>query len=286
MFVFDNVLTAGTVLVRQQIESQDWESSGHTSGWAILADGTAYFFNVTAAGNIIAKEVLTNGGVVPFLHIWNDLGPTLDFETGSATETFPGHLFMGFENADPNETPFVYIESPATADGSTTLQILSPVAGLEGGLVFTGSYAAFLNTRLQASKMRAQKGNDGGPISTASTTFVNGASTAAAAVTTPLSGTLLINVTADIANSVAANAGDLTFELRENNAAGAILVPANVGRAARCQGTNRTSASATYLAEGIVTTAPILYARAMFASDNAANTATFRRIYITLIPIL
>lgn len=73
MFVFDNVLTAGTVLVRQQIESQNWESSGHTAGWFIGADGSATFNGVTVHGDIQSAN---------FVH--NTAGYKLTYATGDA----------------------------------------------------------------------------------------------------------------------------------------------------------------------------------------------------------
>jgi hypothetical protein len=47
-------------LVRPQIKSPDFSLATKT-GWAILRDGSAYFFNVTAAGVVTANSVIVDG---------------------------------------------------------------------------------------------------------------------------------------------------------------------------------------------------------------------------------
>lgn len=47
-------------LVRPQIKSPDFSLAGKT-GWAILRDGSAYFFNVTASGVVTANSVIIDG---------------------------------------------------------------------------------------------------------------------------------------------------------------------------------------------------------------------------------
>lgn len=47
-------------LVRAQIKSPDFSLAGKT-GWAILKDGSAYFFNVTAEGTVTANSVIVDG---------------------------------------------------------------------------------------------------------------------------------------------------------------------------------------------------------------------------------
>lgn len=68
MFVFDNVLTAGTVLVRQQIESQNYQSSGGTQGWVIEADGDATFNNVNLHGDLTSSNYVP--GVSGYRLVW------------------------------------------------------------------------------------------------------------------------------------------------------------------------------------------------------------------------
>lgn len=73
MFLFDNVLTAGTVLVRQQIESQNYQSSGGTLGWVIEADGDATFNNVVLHADLQSSN-----------YVANTSGYKLTYATGSA----------------------------------------------------------------------------------------------------------------------------------------------------------------------------------------------------------
>lgn len=48
---FANPITAGTILVQPAIQSPNFSQAGKT-GWAIKADGSAFFFNITATGTI------------------------------------------------------------------------------------------------------------------------------------------------------------------------------------------------------------------------------------------
>jgi hypothetical protein len=58
---FANPIIGGQgALVRSQIKSPDFSLPGKT-GWAILRDGSAYFFNVTATGLVTANSVIVDG---------------------------------------------------------------------------------------------------------------------------------------------------------------------------------------------------------------------------------
>lgn len=58
---FNNPVVGGQgTLVRPQIKSPDFSLAGKT-GWAILRDGSAYFFNVTATGIVTATSVIVDG---------------------------------------------------------------------------------------------------------------------------------------------------------------------------------------------------------------------------------
>ena len=58
---FSNPITGGQgTLVRPQIKSPDFDQEAET-GWAILRDGDAFFFNLTAAGTITGSEIIING---------------------------------------------------------------------------------------------------------------------------------------------------------------------------------------------------------------------------------
>lgn len=58
---FANPVVGGQgALVRPQIKSPDFNLAAKT-GWAILRDGSAYFFNVTATGVVQANSVIVDG---------------------------------------------------------------------------------------------------------------------------------------------------------------------------------------------------------------------------------
>jgi hypothetical protein len=52
---FSDPITGGGILVQPGIQSPNFSLAGQT-GWAILANGNAYFFNITAEGAITATE--------------------------------------------------------------------------------------------------------------------------------------------------------------------------------------------------------------------------------------
>lgn len=54
------VVGGGGALVVPVIRSPGFSLAGKT-GWAIFADGSAYFFNVTAAGQVTSNTVVVNG---------------------------------------------------------------------------------------------------------------------------------------------------------------------------------------------------------------------------------
>jgi len=57
---FPQDVTAGGELVIPQIFSPNFSLAAQT-GWAILSNGDAYFFNLTAAGSVTANTVIIKG---------------------------------------------------------------------------------------------------------------------------------------------------------------------------------------------------------------------------------
>lgn len=58
---FDNPITgAGGALTINQIKSPNFDQLAQT-GWAILKDGEAFFFNVTASGSVTANKMIVVG---------------------------------------------------------------------------------------------------------------------------------------------------------------------------------------------------------------------------------
>lgn len=158
MFVFDNVLTAGTVLVRQQIESQNWEPSGHTDGWYIGSDGSASFFNVNlhgdlqsvnyaagltgykltyATGNAELNDLVARGQIATDIDanarvVLTDQGgfPRIMFFVPSAPNaTFPGQI----RAAELGSLEFLQLSAPVGASGGqAALWLQSPDSAVVG----------------------------------------------------------------------------------------------------------------------------------------------------------
>jgi len=57
---FANPVTAGGILVQPEIRSPNFSIPLQT-GWAVLANGNAYFFNITATGTVTATTVVVEG---------------------------------------------------------------------------------------------------------------------------------------------------------------------------------------------------------------------------------
>lgn len=129
MFVFDNVLTAGTVLIRDRIESQNWTPSGFTAGWAIEADGDAFFNDATIRGVFIVGDY--PGG--EYLIIGDDPNnPAIEFQT-----TGPGGVLAKSKIAATGV--FLNFDSGDFGFGKTNFNIYAPNgATVGGGFEFVG----------------------------------------------------------------------------------------------------------------------------------------------------
>lgn len=118
MFTFNDVITAGTVLVRQQIESQNWTPSGGLSGWYIGSDGTASFNNVTVRGAFHIGGPAPIPGIDGFV---NGTQPQLRFNSGVTGET-QGALIFADVNAGPMQ-PVIVMSSATTNNGQVELYL-------------------------------------------------------------------------------------------------------------------------------------------------------------------
>lgn len=56
----DPIIGGGGNLIRPSVQSPNFSLANQT-GWAILRDGSAYFFNVTATGVVTANSVIIDG---------------------------------------------------------------------------------------------------------------------------------------------------------------------------------------------------------------------------------
>jgi hypothetical protein len=110
---FQQQVTAGTVLVIERIESQNYEAG--VSGWMIAADGSAEFFNVIARGEIVTGPDGT-------LHVAvRDNG--LFLYSGQADELQPGQVTI----FNVGDTTFMTIATPSRSGaGDVSIQFTQP----------------------------------------------------------------------------------------------------------------------------------------------------------------
>jgi hypothetical protein len=134
-----NPVVGGVTLIRPAIQSPDFSIAGQ-AGWAIMADGAAYFYQVTTSGNVI----ITGGngwfiydgapaagnppvayGVAPGT-LTDPYGNTLPFGTGVVSVNSDGAwsaLTSGFLLIAPAAS--FLVAGSVAADGAGTVQIQS-----------------------------------------------------------------------------------------------------------------------------------------------------------------
>lgn len=117
---FENPLTAGTVLVREQIQSQNYVEG--SSGWVIKANGDAEFNSVTIRGSV------TQGGVALYYDGTPALGNLIMSISASAgTDEFGNDYLAGTTVYDSSGS---YVEMNS-GSGSSSLRFRpSDVAGV------------------------------------------------------------------------------------------------------------------------------------------------------------
>lgn len=112
---FDNPITgAAGALAINQIKSPNFDQLTQT-GWAILKDGEAFFFNVTASGSVTANKMVVVGTSDGLFVYDGAAGPgTLVVAIVSASGTDPyGNAYSG---------PGVSVSAPG-AGGKNNIQI-------------------------------------------------------------------------------------------------------------------------------------------------------------------
>jgi hypothetical protein len=93
---FPQEVTAGGQLIVPQIYSPNFNLADQT-GWAIMSNGDAYFFNLTAAGSVTANTVVVKGSGDGLFIYTGTPGPgTLVLAATSASGTdMYGNYFAG-----------------------------------------------------------------------------------------------------------------------------------------------------------------------------------------------
>jgi hypothetical protein len=155
---FENPVVGGTVLRIPAIQSPNFSLANHT-GWAIFADGSAYFFNVTAIGTITGGSLIIDGasggvfvysgppatgnliaslaGAAGVDAQGNSYPAGLNVTTGNiAGTTITGSVFSGTDFTINTSGAFFYAGTPANGN---LLISLTQAAGTDG---FGNAYVA------------------------------------------------------------------------------------------------------------------------------------------------
>lgn len=141
MFVFDNVLTAGTVLVREQIESQNWTPSAGASGWVIKANGDASFRDIDIRG------AFSTGPPTPYIDIPADSN-NIYFHPNQVISPITNPGFIG-----STQDAVLYIQSPTTVANPDTLQAAFSSGSLSGPAPYDYPQLSLLSATLSAARV-------------------------------------------------------------------------------------------------------------------------------------
>jgi len=114
-------------LVRPEIKSPNF-NLGTKTGWAILRDGSAFFFNVTASGIVTANSVIVDGaGQGVFIYNGPPAHDNLIVSVASAAGADPfGNAYSG---------PGVSVSAPGAGAGKNIIQVRPDLKAM---LVYAG----------------------------------------------------------------------------------------------------------------------------------------------------
>jgi hypothetical protein len=112
---FPQDVTAGGQLIIPAIYSPNFSLAAQT-GWAIMSNGDAYFFNLTAEGAVTANTVVVNGaGDGVFIYDGTPGPDTLVVSLASAAGTDPyGNAYSG---------PGISVSAPGPGGGKNEIQV-------------------------------------------------------------------------------------------------------------------------------------------------------------------
>lgn len=321
---FQQFPIAGTSLVRDALNSPNFVHL--QSGWSINRDGTAEFNDVVVRGTIIASDfrssnfvpqtsgfdlngatgtVEFNGDVAVYGNIFVHASATAPAGTVGAIQfvpdaptvayTGPGAIYARTEPTLANADSLVF-QSPADGVGNTSFLVLAPALGASRAQAIFGNAGNPLDITDQNTnsvgivlqKMRAVAG-EGGNIAptTASAAFV-ALGTAATDVTIPYppSGVVEVMIGGAISIGNAAQFGIVSFEIRNLNAAGAVLWAASDNFSMFVTGTLGQVASSerTVIATPTAPASGTLFIRPMFRATGG-TTLTYQRPYLIAHPV-
>lgn len=153
---FENPLTAGTVLVREAIQSQNY--SPGSAGWIIEADGSAEFYELVVRGSGAGDTVIVGPSTGPQVQIGSTgLAGYIEFPTNRPIEDEVSRIVAGVVNSGlANESATLQVQGPSVtgADDRMIVRINSQAndASSEASVFLThDDGAGTLSTILQAT---------------------------------------------------------------------------------------------------------------------------------------
>jgi hypothetical protein len=117
-FTFDNDVVAGTVLVRDAIQSQDFAAG--SAGWIIRSDGSAEFSDVALRGLTPGDIVVIGPAGKPQIILGTDASSGfIKFPTYDAIENKIAEILGGiYDPGGANDAPYLKLEGPSSTAGS------------------------------------------------------------------------------------------------------------------------------------------------------------------------
>ena len=123
----DPIVGGSGNLIRQQIQSPNFNLAAKT-GWAILKNGNAYFFNVTATGTITSTTVVVQGatgGVFIYSGVPANGNLIIAIAGQAGTDSFGNSYSQGFSGGAPGSNKQVVV---GINGGSPLIFFLSAIA--------------------------------------------------------------------------------------------------------------------------------------------------------------
>lgn len=184
---FADPITGGTILVQPAIQSPNFSLTGKT-GWAILVNGDAYFFNITAQGSVTAADLYLYDGDPGPGTLTASLTSSAQDQYGNYTVADNGFTGLGLYAsgvAFAVTALGIQVFTGSLADGWTPaiagMGVSADALGFFGSLYLTSAdvdVAAELVTNPATGAVEFLTGGDAGALTAAVTGYAPGTTTA------------------------------------------------------------------------------------------------------------
>lgn len=281
----DPIVDGNGTLVINNVHSENYLAG--VSGWYIGKDGFAEFLDLLVRGELRTGDtgqrvVINDSGAGGLIRLFS----------GDAQEVLPGFL-LGFSNVFSNNDPWIDLGSADIGFGRVHWLLEPPRGSTDSGRIVltTNATARGLlelesDVALLAPAMRAVSASDPAVVTTTSTGYVALSAASSGSMLYPPSGVVQVFLDATLQNSVAGNFAALSLEIRDTNAGGTLRVAAADAICASAQSgavADGSPGSMSRVFSGLPTSGTMFF-RAMGRSGAAANTASFIRPTITVVP--